>query len=154
SGFPWTPKIRQSVRTPSGQFVGPIRPTAYFGGAGDDQSASAFEDDGGNFPGGGARYFDITTVGPPGIGRNSFRGPRYRAVDFSFVKSTGLPSVLGLGESAKLDLRVNCFNCFNINNPAPLGFFDNGVFADDPTFGLSSNGLAGRVIEFQARFSF
>ena len=47
----------------------------------------------GIFPGGGAGYFDITTVGPPGIGRNSFRGPKYSAVDFSFVKSTGLPSI-------------------------------------------------------------
>jgi hypothetical protein len=154
SGFPWTPKIRQSVRTPSGQFIGPIRPTAYFGGAGDDQGADAFELDGGNFPGGGARYFDTTSTGPPGIGRNSFRGPRYKAVDFTFGKVTRLPSIPGLGEGAQIDFRVNCFNCFNINNPAPFNFDSDGVFADDPRFGLAPSGLAGRVIEFQARFSF
>ena len=67
---------------------------------------------------------------------------------------TGLPTIPFLGEGAKIDFRVNCFNCFNINNPAPFNFDSNGVFADDPTFGLATNGLAGRVIEFQARFSF
>lgn len=153
SGFPWTPKIRQSVRTPSGQFVGPIRPTAQFGQPLQSTSDDVYTEFG-KFPGGGARYFDLTTVGPPGVGRNSVRGPQYGAVDFSFVKVTGLPSIPGLGESAKIDFRVNCFNCFNNLNPAPLGFFDNGTFADDPNFGFASSGLAGRVIEFQARLSF
>ncbi len=153
TGYPWTPKLRKQVRTPSGQFVGPIRPTAYFGGA-----VERFDDDVFTryslFPGGGARYFDVNTEGPPGIGRNSFRGPRFGAVDFSFAKSTGLPSIPGLGENAKLELRMNCFNCFNNLNPASFSFDSPGVFAEDPAFGLSPGVLAGRVIEFQARFSF
>ena len=31
----------------------------------------------------------------PGIGRNSFRGPKYFAVDLSLGKRTGLPAFLG-----------------------------------------------------------
>ncbi len=34
TGYPWTPVIGQSVQTPGGPSLGPIRPTAYFGGAG------------------------------------------------------------------------------------------------------------------------
>jgi hypothetical protein len=154
SGYPWTPKIRKDVRTPSGLTIGPIRPTAYFGGALDDADDQAFIREGGNFPGGGDQYFNIVDTGPPGIGRNSFRGPRYGALDLSIVKSTGLPGALGLGEAAKLDVRVNLFNAFNNLNLAPFGFFDNSVFADDPNFGVATAGLAGRVIELQARFSF
>ena len=144
----------KDVRTPSGLTIGPIRPTAYFGGALDDADDQAFIREGGNFPGGGDQYFNIVDTGPPGIGRNSFRGPRYGALDLSIVKSTGLPDALGLGEAAKLDVRVNLFNAFNNLNLAPFGFFDNSVFADDPNFGVATAGLAGRVIELQARFSF
>ncbi|MFP5265653.1 MAG: TonB-dependent receptor domain-containing protein [Blastocatellia bacterium] len=154
SGFPFTPKIFQSLRQPSGEFFGPIRPTRYFGGALDDTSDEAFIRAGGNFPGGGARFFDTTTAGPPGIGRNSFRGPKYRAVDLSFIKSTGLAGVPGLGEEARLELRANFFNAFNELNLAPIGFFDPGAIVTDPNFGRSLRGLSGRVVELQARFSF
>jgi hypothetical protein len=154
SGLPWTPKIFQSLRQPSGKFFGPIRPTQYFGGALDDSSDIAFTRVGGNFPGGGAKFFDTTTVGPPGIGRNSFRGPKYSAVDLSFAKQTRFGRIRGLGEGANLELRANLFNAFNQLNLQPLQFFDPGTIVSDPNFGRSLNGLAGRVIELQARFSF
>jgi len=154
SGLPWTPKIFQSLRQPSGKFFGPIRPTQYFGGALDDSSDIAFTRVGGNFPGGGAKFFDTTTVGPPGIGRNSFRGPKYSAVDLSFAKQTRFGRIRGLGEAANLELRANLFNAFNQLNLQPLQFFDPGTIVSDPNFGRSLNGLAGRVIELQARFSF
>jgi carboxypeptidase family protein/TonB-dependent receptor-like protein len=162
SGFPWTPKIFPALRQPSGKFFGPIRPRRFFGGIVDDTSDSAFTRPGGNFPGGGARYFDVTVVGdpptielnPPGIGRNSFRGPRYSALDLSLIKSTGLPRIPGLGEGARLELRANFFNAFNSLNLAPIGYFDPGAIVTDPNFGRSSAGLSGRVIELQARFSF
>ena len=154
SGLPWTPKIFQSLRQPSGKFFGPIRPTKYFGGALDDTSDIAFTRPGGNFPGGGAVYFDTTTVGPPGIGRNSFRGPKYSAVDLSFVKQTRFGPVRWLGEGANLELRVNMFNAFNQLNLQPLQFFDAGTIVTDPNFGRSLTGLSGRVVELQARFSF
>jgi hypothetical protein len=154
SGLPWTPKIFRDLRQPSGKFFGPIRPTRYFGGALDDSSDSAFIRVGGNFPGGGAKYFDTTTVGPPGIGRNSFRGPKYSAVDLSFAKQTRFGRIRGLGEGTNLELRANFFNAFNQLNLQPLQFFDAGTIVTDPNFGRSLNGLAGRVIELQARFSF
>jgi Carboxypeptidase regulatory-like domain/TonB dependent receptor len=161
SGFPWTPKIGPALRQPSGKFFGPIRPTQYFGGAGNNSSNDAFLT-GSNFPGGGANFFSTTVVGnppdfnlnPPGVGRNSFRGPRYSSVDLSLVKSFGLPRLPAIGEAAKLELRANFFNAFNQLNLAPIQFFDNGAFVTDPNFGRSLRGLAGRVIELQARFSF
>lgn len=151
SGFPFTPKIFADLRQPSGEFVGPIRPPAYFGGALEDTSDEAFIRQGGNFPGGGARYF-ATVSGPPGIGRNSFRGPRYFNVDMSFFKRTPLPPFLG--EATSLELRANFFNVFNLLNLAPIGFFDAGSIVTDPNFGRSPAGLSGRVVELQARFSF
>jgi carboxypeptidase family protein/TonB-dependent receptor-like protein len=154
SGLPWTPKIFRDLRQPSGKFFGPIRPTRYFGGALDDSSDNAFTRVGGNFPGGGAKFFDTTTVGPPGIGRNSFRGPKYSAVDLSIAKQTRFGRIRGLGEGANLELRANFFNAFNQLNLQPLQFFDAGTIVTDPNFGRSLNGLAGRVIELQARFSF
>ena len=151
SGFPFTPKLFESIRQPSGEFFGPIRPTGYFGGALNDTSNEAFLRPGGNFPGGGARYFP-TTPGAPGIGRNSFRGPRYFSIDTSIVKNTGLPNAFG--ENAALELRANFFNVFNQLNLQPIRFFDEGSIITNPNFGRSTRGLSGRVVELQARFRF
>jgi len=150
SGFPWTPVIGQSVQTPGGPSLGPIRPEAYFGGAGDSQSISAFKT-GSNFPKGGAAFFDLTDVGVPGIGRNSFRGPRFFQMDLSFAKNTRLP---WFKETSNLELRANFFNIFNQLNLAPFSFNDQGTQAGSPFFGISGSGLAGRVVELQGRFSF
>ncbi|HKS39041.1 MAG TPA: TonB-dependent receptor [Blastocatellia bacterium] len=161
SGFPWTPKIFSSLRQPSGKFFGPIRPRQYFGGAGNDTSDEAFLT-GSNFPGGGPAFFDTTVVGnppdfnlnPPGIGRNSFRGPKFSAIDLSLVKNFGFPKLPALGEETKLELRVNFFNAFNQLNLAPIGFFDQGADVNSVNFGRATAGLSGRVVEFQARFRF
>lgn len=156
SGFPWTPHTGQCVRAPGSQdFICPSRPTRYFGGALDDTSNDAFIRPGGNFPGGGLVYFDPNNPGGvllPGIGRNSFRGPRYFATDMSVSKRTGLPSFLHLGESAFLEVRANAFNVFNQLNLQPFGFFAPNV--DNADFGRAERGLAGRVVEFQGRLSF
>ncbi|HEX9223958.1 MAG TPA: hypothetical protein VF860_11540, partial [Candidatus Acidoferrales bacterium] len=102
----------------------------------------------------GSPYFNICTPGPPGIGRNSFRGPRYFGLDLSLAKQFGLPSVKFLGEAAKLELRGNFFNAFNKLDLQPIGFGSDQARIENPKFGQSPGGLAGRVIEFQARFSF
>jgi hypothetical protein len=165
SGFPWTPKLDSNIRLPNGNFFGPIRPVAYFGGALDDTSNEAFLRANGNFPGGGARYFSTTVrtdsdgfpqyfLNPPGVGRNSFRGPRYRNLDISLVKRIGLGSVFGLDESAGLDLRANFFNIFNIQNLKPFLADSDSVFVNRSGFGRATDVLAGRVIELQARFNF
>lgn len=150
TGFPWTPVIGQSVETPGGPSLGPIRPTVYYGGAGSSQSTNAYQT-GSNFPKGGAAYFDIKDAGAPGIGRNSFRGPRFFQTDLSFAKNTHLP---WFKENSNLELRANFFNIFNHLNLAPLSFDDQGTQADNPFFGMASSALAGRVAELQARFSF
>jgi hypothetical protein len=156
TGFPWTPKTGNCVSTPGGPTLCPARPARYFGGALTDTSNETFTSAHGQFPGitpSGAPYFDINNPGGlrrPGIGRNSFRGPRYFSVDMTVGKKTGLPRFLG--EAASLDLRANFFNAFNNLNLEPFRFFAPTI--EDPNFGRSERGLAGRVIEFQARFSF
>ena len=77
----------EPINTPGGPTLSPTRPIYYYGGAGHDTSVNAYVN-GSNFPLGGSAYFDIATSGPPGIQRNSWRGPRYFATDFSFLKST------------------------------------------------------------------
>jgi hypothetical protein len=154
TGFPYTVKIGQSVSTPGGPSLGPIRPTVYYGNAMYSNSNDAFIN-GTNWPGGGAKYFNIAANGPPGIGRNTFRGPRYFGTDFSFSKLTKLPVNWHMGEAAALDIRANFYNLFNTLNLTPFGFYDPGIFADSGQFGRATQpGMAGRVVEFQARISF
>ncbi len=159
TGFPWTPVIGQSVQTPGGPSLSPIRPTLYLGGAGSSQSNDALMT-GSNFPASnaacganpGACYFDIADTGAPGIGRNSFRGPHYFQTDLSFAKNTRLPFFFG--ETAGLELRANFFNIFNQLNLQPFSFSGGGTHPDNPFFGISPGGLGGRVVELQARFTF
>ncbi len=165
SGFPWTPKVDQSFRLPNGRFFGPIRPIAFFGKQPLSNSNSNFLQPNGIFPGGGPAYFSTTVrtdstgtptfaLNPPGIGRNSFRGPKYFSTDLSLVKRFGLGNLGRLGEGTNLELRANFFNIFNTLNLLPFGSGSNGVFVTRPSFGEPDGALAGRVIELQARFSF
>jgi hypothetical protein len=153
SGFPWTPVTgtQNSVPVTGAATINPTRPIAYLGGALFDSGNSAFTTPGGNFPGGGKKYFDITKSGPPGIGRNSFRGPHYRALDMTFGKNTKISFI---GEGATLEFRANLFNVFNSLNLQPFGFATGSTKIEDSHFGQAERGLAGRVIEFQTRFSF
>ena len=100
------------------------------------------------------RYFTMApanaTFTRPGIGRNSFRGPRYFSTDLAFGKRTGLPRFMG--EGAFLEVRANVFNAFNNLNLNPLRF--SAPLIEDPNFGRAERGLAGRVVELQGRLSF
>jgi hypothetical protein len=177
SGFPWTPVYNNIgcgvVYAESGSNGGgwncALRPAAYLGGAGDDYSVDAFRRPGGNFPNGGSAYFTepahtpgppfadvasgLVPAGPipqaPGVGRNSFRGPRYFNVDATLNKTFGIPAIRGLGQSPKLDIRAGFYNLFNKINLK-------NIQADilNEHFGEAQEGLAGRTIELQARFSF
>jgi outer membrane receptor protein involved in Fe transport len=151
SGFPWTPKTCNDL---DGDGQGCYsRPTAYLGGA-LDPSIDNLTQPGGIFPGGGTSYFNITTPGQPGIGRNSFRGPRYFNVDFSLAKQFGLPEYGFLNEGARLDIRANFFNAFNTLNLQPFNYGDDSTQVEKGLFGRAAAGLSGRVIELQVRFSF
>ena len=170
TGFPWTPVTGQisSVAITNASNINPTRPSALLVEPPRDTSNSAFITPNFNFPGivrngncnpangplQGSPYFNICTPGPPGIGRNSFRGPHYFGLDLSLAKQFGLPSVKFLGEGAKLELRGNFFNAFNKLNLQPIAFGTDQARIENPKFGQSPGGLAGRVIEFQLRLSF
>jgi hypothetical protein len=153
TGFPWTPVVGNcsSTRGPS---ICPARPVAYFGGAGTDTSNDAFIT-GSNFTGGGSRFF--STAAPagfqlPGIGRNSFRGPRYFDIDMALSKKFGLSNFLGEGKS--FEVKANFFNLFNILNLQSFNFNSPSTQVQNALFGRAERGLAGRVVEIQGRFSF
>jgi Carboxypeptidase regulatory-like domain/TonB dependent receptor-like, beta-barrel len=152
TGFPWTPVIGQCATT-LGPPQCPTRPVAYFGGAGTDTSNNAFIT-GSNFPGGGARFFDTSAPNGrlPGIGRNSFRGPKYRAVDLTVAKRFGLPSALG--EGANFEIKANLFNVFNLLNLQSFGFNTDSTNVTNSSFGKALGGLSGRVVEIQGRINF
>jgi len=59
-----------------------------------------------------------------------------------------------VGENAKIELRGNFFNAFNKLNLQPINFNTDQNRIENSKFGQSPGGLAGRVIEFQARFVF
>jgi hypothetical protein len=168
TGYPWTARTGSCLQgaTPSsGNFCNP-RPISYDGtprmGNSDDDFLN-----GGPFPGsfiGGSCSADPgcnTVFGtafpfnsspldfPPGVGRNTFFGPKYFSTDLSVGKRFGLWS-----ESAGLDLRFNFFNVFNQLNFAPFAANSNSTHVDRAQFGIPTSGLSGRVGEFQARFSF
>ncbi len=183
TGFPFTPVVGgPGIRSVSNAEFGPFRPVAYLGGAGNSSSNETFLTGNGNFTGsfisnvncintaGGCNRIFLTTLNrvngqatflanPPGIGRNSFRGPRYFNVDLTVAKRFDIPKGLGLGENTGLDLRVNLFNAFNKLNLSNFGFASDSTRinnGDNPnlSFGRATSGLSGRVIELQARFSF
>ena len=149
TGFPWTPINNTCFITPAQLGICPIRPSGYSGGASTSTDNGTFLTQNGDFPGGGANFFDLT-AGPPGVGRNSFRGPRYRSIDMTFGKTTPL------GERGSLQLRMNVFNVFNMLNLAPFTFNTRSTIVQDPFIGTAatSAAFAGRVVELQARVTF
>jgi hypothetical protein len=161
SGFPWTPvsNVCQSAGTGLDQ-VCTVRPAAYKGGAGSDHSTSTFQKAGGNFPGGGLNFFTpaaaSTSGAPPvpGVGRNSFRGPRYTGIDMSFGKRFTLPKMHVFGENAGFELKANAFNIFNKLDLTPFGFNTDSTNIANARFGQATGALGGRVFEFIGRFSF
>jgi Carboxypeptidase regulatory-like domain/TonB dependent receptor len=159
SGFPWTPVFGGDLcqaAVAAGR-VCPVRPAAYSGGALEDTSNETFMQQFGQFPGGPLLYFTPPPPGaptPPGVGRNSFRGPRYFAVDATLVKQFALPAMPGLGNNANMEIRANAFNLFNNLSLSPFGFNSNSTRIEHEDFGRATSALAGRVVELQARFSF
>jgi len=168
SGFPWNP----FVSTKGGSlFCGQcgyynLFPSAYLGGAGQSTSNKAFEGSvSSNFPNGGAAYFSTPTYTPyncntcygtalpqpPGVNRNSLNLPGYRDVDLTLSKGFGLPKMPVLGESARLEFRIDAFNVFN-----NLNLNDNQISNNigNSNFGTISSALAARVLTLGARFSF
>jgi hypothetical protein len=162
SGFPWTPIVGGGLcqAVVAGGGVCPLRPVAYSGGASDDTSNDVFRQQYGQFPGGPLQYFTPPPAGsfdrppPPGVGRNSFRGPGYFAVDATLTKRFGLPRIRGLSDAAGIEIRTNAYNLLNTLNLSPFAFDSASTRIDNPDFGRATSALSGRVVEFQARLSF
>lgn len=168
SGFPWTPVADNLCPVIGASTLCPFRPIAYNGGAKNNHNTEAFLPPvSGNFPNPSTSYFTLQQTGTapdfPGIGRNSFRGPRYSDFDFSLVKQFGLPSMPVLGENSLVELRMDLFNAFNKLNLTPFTFGSLPTVvsfgpAMNPTpnsqFGIATSGLQGRVVQLQARFVF
>lgn len=179
-GYPWTPVISNGLTLSSDTTgVNPTRPRVYYGTAPLDNSNETLLSTG-MFPNnlirnpsngnvvscstnavGCSTYF-LTTPGinnnylnnVPGIGRNVFRGPRYFSTDLSIAKSINLAKSGFLGEAAKVDLRFNFFNLFNTLNLATFTPNSTSTQINSPQFGFPTAALAGRIGEFQIRFSF
>ena len=176
TGFPWTPVANNTCPVVGTNNICPIRPIGYSGGAGNSQDTTSFISPAtSNFPNGGTSYFTLaTTTTPdviplPGIGRNTFRGPRFSQFDFSVMKQFGLPSMHFLGDNGHIELRMNLFNAFNKLNLQPFVFGSNStvisygnttnamgqvVPVPNPQFGLATGGLSGRVVELEGRIRF
>jgi len=123
-----------------------------------------------NFPSGSTAYYNVTTSGFPAFNRNNERGPRFSQFDFSFVKSFGLPSMKFVGESSKIQLRMNVYN-LNLapftfqsqsttvayGNVSPCGTLGNPPICNpiaNPNFGIATLGFAGRVVKLEGRYVF
>lgn len=167
SGFPWSPQSCPggTIEYPNSG-IGCLFPLSYAGGATDFSDNNTFERPFGNFPKNAAGpevYFTVPTAAqlaagippaPTKIHRNMFRGPRYFGNDVQLAKAFGLPKLPILGEDAKLDLQANFYNLINKENLQNFGGSDALVTIGGPQFGVAQAGLAGRIIELQARFSF
>jgi len=169
SGFPWTP-VAENICTVLGasSCFSPIRPIAFSGGAGNNHETSAFlPPTAANFPSGATSYFTVQTSGSapafPGIGRNTFRGPRYQDVDLTVLKNFRLPPMKFVGETGSIQLRMTAYNVFNKLNLSPFTFGSASTVVSyccgatpnpNPQFGTATTGLAGRVLELQGRFTF
>jgi hypothetical protein len=173
SGFPWTPVASNLCPVLGSSSLCPLRPTGYLGGAKGAHDTNAFlPPTSGVFPNPSTSYFTLETTGTapdfPGIGRNTFRGPRYSDFDFSIVKSFGLPTMKFVGENGQIQLRLNLYNAFNKLNLAPFVFGSQSttisysqtctgtVCTPQPNqfFGLATTGLSGRTMELEGRFVF
>jgi len=180
TGFGWTPIYtapHQIYCNSCGYGWQNLRPQ-YLGGAGKSTSNDAFKT-GSNFPNPGTantgvnntqfsnNYFTVANyanaitdnpgqsttnyIPPPGIGRNSFAGPGYKDVDLTIAKSFGLPKLRVVGDNAKLEIKANMLNVFNILNINPSTISTN---IQNSNLGQATGALGSRTIDMEARFSF
>jgi len=163
SGFPWTPVFGGAlcnVAVAAGGIC-PQRPIAYTGNvSASTPSNETLQQQFGQFTGGPLNYFTPPPAGTftepprPGVGRNSFRGPRYFNVDMTLSKMFRLPTMAVLQDNGALEIRLNAFNLFNNLNLTPFQFNSASTQIENPDFGRATAALSGRVIELQGRFSF
>ncbi len=108
-----------------------------------------------------ARWTELFRVAPTGtvsqLGRNTFRGPNFGAVDASLSKAFRLPWINA--EGSRLQFRAEFFNLTNrVNLRSPtnsLGTFNATTQRwSNVNFGRSTLAFEGRQIQLALRFSF
>jgi hypothetical protein len=180
SGYGWTPVYtapHQIYCFTCNYGFQNLRPQ-YLGGAGHNTGNTAFKT-GNNFPTPGTantgtnnnqftnNYFMVPNytnaitdkpgqatnnfIPPPGLIRNSFGGPDYRDVDLNLAKAFGLPKMRVLGENARIEIKANMLNAFNLLNINPSSLSTN---IGNGNLSQASSALGSRTVDFQARFSF
>jgi len=170
SGFPWSPLVNVNggslyCGTCGYTSIFPI----YLGGAGTSTSNDQFKT-GSNYTKGSLAYFanprytafsgtsSGTALPQLGLQRNSFNGPGYKDVDLTLTKAFGLPTMPVLGESARVEFRLDAYNVFNNLNFDPASISNNigdpVAGTNNASFGQAQAALAGRVVTLGARFSF
>jgi hypothetical protein len=162
SGFPFSALIGScdTNNDRNGDGYCPDLPFQYTGGvianaSKQDWINGVFPNPSASFPGASTIPPPTATLGPGCRCRNIFTGPGYTSVDMTFGKDFALPHRAFLGEGSILAIRANFFNLFNILNLSPLiPATAQTDIVNSGQFGRTSDGLAGRVIEFQARLSF
>ncbi len=166
TGFPWTPRLFgciQGATSNSAQFCDP-RPVALAAGS---PGITPGENTNENFlrPGGlfgvtGTQIYSTSFnssdpfASRPIVGRNAYFGPKYFNLDMSFAKRFGLGDWGFLGENANIDVKFNFFNILNTRNLANINSLSDQTRVQSDRFGLPTSAYAGRVGEFQIRFSF
>jgi hypothetical protein len=160
TGFPFTPVTGQVNGLPTAaniSTISPVRPLNYNGQLSPGSCGNSTYTNGSFAPGGGLAYFDIGIVpysgasGPPGIGRNSFRGPCYQDLDMSVAKQIKFST---LGHEPLLRFQANAYNILNHTNLTPFGFSTPSTTIESSQFGVAQSADAGRVIEFLVRLQF
>jgi hypothetical protein len=95
-----------------------------------------------------ASQFPVPTLGTEGnLGRNTFDGPGYNNVDFTFEKYFTTPFFFG--ERMKIEVKGETFNLFNRSNLT-------GIISDlsNGSFGKATNQLPPRSLQLHIRASF
>jgi hypothetical protein len=162
SGFPFSALIGSCNQNQdrNGDSYCPDLPFSYTGGVIANPSKQewingVFPNPQASFPGAATIPPPTSTLGPGCRCRNIFTGPGYTSVDMTLGKAFALPHWAFFGDGSKLEIRANAFNVFNILNLTPLIPATSSTdIVNGGQFGRSSDGLAGRVIEFQARLNF
>ena len=92
--------------------------------------------------------FPVPSLGTEGnLGRNTFDGPGYNNLDFTFVKYFTTPFFFG--DKLKIELRGETFNLFNRSNlTSVVSDLSNG------SFGKATNQLPPRSLQLHIRASF
>jgi hypothetical protein len=178
SGFPFNP-IYTTNTTAGNLYYGgsgytQLRPAAIVSGYGKSTSNKNFQQSvNPNYGGDATRFFtgpsfsdnatfpNVSAPPQPGIQRNSLTGPGYNDLDGTLTKAFGLPKMPVLGESARLEFRVDAYNLFNKTNINDVSINNtvgsvspDGTVSSNSGFGVAGSALGSRTVQLQTRFSF